>query len=265
MTEPDKAPPLERYIRILELLAGFPTGLSLTEVATLLALPKATAHRLLRTMQESQLVEPAGPGASQYVTGRRLRTLLYLNTGSDWVDAVVRPHLRALVDETHETAYIAKLEGTTVRSILMEAPDTPWRGFVLPGKEMHPHAAASAKAIIAFRDEATIARALAAPLEKLTTRTVVDPSQVRADYAVVRERGYATCIAEIDDGLAALGVPIMIPGAEVVFSLGLTGPIGRVLERDLDALAATMAVHAKRIAAGLVVGRSRHDLAREAG
>jgi DNA-binding IclR family transcriptional regulator len=261
MPDKPKLPPLERYVRILELLAAFPDGLSLTDVATMLELPKASSHRLLRTMQESNLVAPAGSGAFSYVTGSRLRRLAYMSADTEWLEVVVRPFMRSLAAESGETCYIAKLEGVSVRSVLMEAPDTPWRGFVLPGREMHPHAAASAKAILAFQDEQTIDLALSQPLEALAANTNTDVDKVRSDYARIREIGYATCIGEIDDGLAAVAVPIVVRGPEVIYSLGMTGPLNRLVGQDLAALAEMMKAYAGRISAGLAVGLSKRPRA----
>jgi len=39
----DRDPPLERYARILEVLASFPQGSSATEIGKILNLPRATA------------------------------------------------------------------------------------------------------------------------------------------------------------------------------------------------------------------------------
>ena len=137
MSQDSKLPPLERYTRILELLASFPDGLALTEIARMLALPKTSAHRLLGTMQDSQLVDLA---ASTYVLGARVKRLAYASADTEWIGAAVRPHLADLAAETDETCYLAKLHsGHQVSSVLMEAPDTPWRGFLLPGKGMAPH------------------------------------------------------------------------------------------------------------------------------
>jgi DNA-binding IclR family transcriptional regulator len=257
MSDKEKLPPLERYIRILELLSAFPDGLSLTDVATMEELPKASAHRLLKTMQELELVAPAGAGALAYVTGSRLRKLAFMSADTTWVDVVMRPYLRELTAETGETSFIAKLEGNIVRSIANEAPDTPWRGFVLPGREMHPHTAASAKAILAFQDEKTIVRALREPFEKFTRETNTSKTRLMKEFESIRKTGFATCIGEIDEGLAAVAVPIVIGGPEVVYSLGLTGPLNRVLARDLAVLAALMKGYAKRIATGLSVGLAK--------
>ena len=257
MSQDSRLSPLERYTRILELLAAFPEGLALTEITKMLALPKTSVHRLLGTMQEARLADCAN--GSTYILGERVRRLAYAGADAGWLGAVVQPHLADLAAETNETCYLARLHaGHRVSSILMEAPDTPWRGFVLPGKGMAPHAAASAKAILAFQSEDVIAAALAEPLPVLTANTCVDAGRILQEYAAIREQGYATCIGEIDEGLAALGVPVRLPRVGVVYSLGVTGPLQRMLGKDLAALAEIMQRYAERVAQALAAGYVRH-------
>lgn len=256
MTERDKLPPLERYIRILELLAAFPSGMSLTDVARILELPKTSAHRLLRTLQESDLVEVSNGAANSYVLGKRIARIAHLGSGTEWVATLVRPHLKELAAETGETCYLAKLDGIHITSILMEAPDTPWRGFVLPGKGMAPHAAASAKAIMAFQDSAIVSAALEEALPKLTARTKTSRSQVLAEYAQVRKRGYAECIGEIDEELAALAVPVFIDPIGVIFSVGVTGPLLRITDKQSKTLVQTMKRCGGHISNALSIGFS---------
>jgi len=256
MNQTSKLPPLERYMRIIELLASFPEGLGLTEISRMLALPKPSAHRLLGTLQESQLV--GVPAGGMYTLGDRISRLANAGAGSEWIDVVVQPQLADLTAETQETCYLAKLQaGHRVASILMEAPDTPWRGFILPGKDMAPHAAASAKAILAFQPKEVVNAALAGPLPQLTANTRTDPSQVLQDYEDVKRRGYATCIGEIDEGLAALAVPVPIPHLGVIYSLGMTGPLQRLTTKNLDVLAEIMKGYAKRLSEGLAAGYHR--------
>jgi len=255
-----KLPPLERYVRILELLASFPDGLNVSEVARLLGLPKTSAHRLLGTMQDSQLLELAN--GSTYVMGDRIRRLAYAGTGTEWVITVVKPHLADLAAETGETCYLAKLHaGHRVSSVLAESPDTPWRGFVLPGKGMAPHAAASAKAILAFQPAAVIEAAFAEGLPQFTANTCTDPERIRTEYARVREQGFATCIGEIDEELIALGVPIHGSQFGVIYSLGLTGPQQRLKNKGLEALADVMMRCSERVSVALKTG----DLSRREG
>src|SRR5690606_13385019 len=115
-----------------------------------------------------------------------------------------------------------------VRTVVMESPNAPWRGFVLPGKFMHPHATASAKAILAHQPAELIDKALSGKLPRFTQRTHTARKDILADYANIREQGFATCIGEVDEGLAAVAVPINVDVANVIYALGIVGPLPRI-------------------------------------
>ena len=240
----DKSPPLERYFRILEVLSGFPEGLTLTELTSMLALPKATMHRLLVAMQKSKLVVVNG-NSGTYMLADRVRRLAQLSAGTDFIKAMTSSHLQQLVLETGETCYIARLEGTSVRTIVMESPNAPWRGFVLPGKIMYPHATASAKAILAFQSNEVIDQALSGDLPKLTKYTKTNRKEIKEELSRVRSNGFSTCIREVDEGLAAIAVPINVEAANIIYGLGIVGPLPRItslMDADIASRLKTMSV-----------------------
>ncbi len=253
MSDDHKLPPLERYFRILEILAAFPDGLSLMEVGRMLGLPKATAHRLLAGLQKSQLVALTAPG-NAYVLGDRTRRLAVLGTDGSFVKTLTAALLRDLSTEIGETCYVARLEGIQVRSIVMESPDAPWRGFVLPGKTMQPNATACSKAILAFQDDDLVDRALAGRIIRLTDRTKTDPAAIKAELDAVRGRGYATCLGEVDEALAAVAVPIRVAPVGVIYSLGVVGPLPRIEKLIADDIPKRLEVVAKAIASALEKG-----------
>lgn len=248
----NKSPPLERYIRILEMLAGFPEGLSLTEIAKMLAVPKASTHRLLASMQRSDLVA-SGEGAT-YVLGRRAKRLVQLSAGTAFVEAATTSLLQQLSEETGETCYIAALQGCVVRTVAMQSPDTPWRGFVLPGKIMYANATAAARAILAYQPEELVDRALAGELPALTRHTKTTPEAVKASLRDVRQTGVSLCIGEVDEGLGAIAVPIDVPPAGVIYALGAVGPLSRIQSLLAKGIAVRMEGVAAAMSACLLKG-----------
>lgn len=249
--------PLERYVRLLEIIAAFPDQLALTDVAALSELPKTTAHRLLKGLVKAQLAS-GGQGGRAYAVGPRLSRILHASADDGWLDTLTRPALAALAEESGEACYLTKLVGSRVVVAVSQAPEVRWRSYVQPGIEMPPHAAATGKAIIAYQDEALIRRALAAELPKLTVNTRSDENWIRAEFERVRGRGYATCIGEIDEGLAAIATPVLQEDGMVIYSVGITGPVQRIvgdnLKKHVDALTETC----KSLAGKLSLGSRIH-------
>lgn len=231
-TSDEAAGPLDRYMQVLELVATFPGALTLADVSSLLDLPKTSAHRLLKGLVRAGLAKD-NVGGRAYQLGDRLLRLLHATADDGWITALARGHLQQLTDATSETCYLTRLIGARVVVAISMSPDVRWRSYVQPGIEMPVHAAATAKAIIAYQSEAVLAEAMSADLPILTANTRSDRDWVEQELAAVRNRGYATCIGEIDEGLAAIAVPIFLSDRRVFHALGMTGPLQRIMNEQL--------------------------------
>jgi DNA-binding IclR family transcriptional regulator len=237
-----RLPPLERYFRIMEMLAACPEGLALVEISRALMLPKATVHRLLAAMQKSDLVVLANTGRPKFLLTRRVRRLAYLSIDSNAVASFTETLLDDFSKRVGETCYLCRLEGATVRSIAISSPDATWRGYVLPGKELQSHATAGAKAIMAFQSDDIIERALAQGMPAFTRYTKTDRGSILEEYAAIRAARFATCIKEVEEELAAFAVPVELKVVGVQYSVGLLGPYSRI--------------------AGMIENDTRHELRR---
>jgi DNA-binding IclR family transcriptional regulator len=107
------------------------------------------------------------------------------------------------------------------------------------------HATAGGKVLLAYRDAWRDA-VLAAPLARVSERTLVDPTVLLGDLEAARERGYATEDEELRPGLRAVAVPIRDGAGDVVAALALSSvpePVAarEPLEAAADALSARLA------------------------
>ncbi len=213
---------LDRYAMVLDALAASSGGLTLTEIVQATGLPRGTVHRLIGALREVGYIEPSD-GRKIYVLGARLLRMLHLGTPAEVIATLVRPVLEDLVGRFRETAFVAKLIGHEVRSVAMAVPAREGQSYVQPGRLMPIHAAASAKAIFAFQDEALVAEVLRLPREKYTDKAHTDEETIRAELARVRAEGFAICDEELDPGVFSYACPIHLPTAGVVYSVGLVG------------------------------------------
>lgn len=213
---------LTRYAAVLEALAAAPEGSSLTAVARVTALPKGSVHRILGALAGVGFVAGRDQ-AKTYVLGPRLLRLLHLGAAPATVAPLVRPVLEDLVARFGETAFLAKLVGEDVRSVALAVPEEEGQSYVQPGRVMPVHAAASAKAIVAYQPEDMIERVLARPLPRYTAKTSTDPAKVREELGRVRAQGYATCADELDPGVLSHACPLMLEGTGVLYSVGVVG------------------------------------------
>lgn len=226
--EQPRSGPLERYLSILEVVAASNRSLSLTELSELMSLPKPTVHRLAGVLVKAGALEPDEARNRGFKMGRRMWRILQLGRNPEVVENFAQIVCDRLTEQIHETCYVVKLAIDGVKTIARSVPDQGYRLHVLPGEELPPHAASSAKAILAYQDEAVISRILREPLPKLTDHTMTDLAAVRDEYERVKQQGYAICDREIDTGIMAYSAPVFLESGEVLYSIGVTGPCARL-------------------------------------
>jgi DNA-binding IclR family transcriptional regulator len=145
------------------------------------------------------------------------------------------------------------LIGKEVVTIAWAAPENRARGYLVPGITQPLHASASAKAILAYQPTDLVRKLLPARLPKLCTQTKTTIRDVIADLETVRAQGYATCWNEYERGVAAIACPVLLPDAEVIYSVGVTGLMDRLSAPPLDKLVNTI-----RHAAGCIARAIQH-------
>jgi IclR family acetate operon transcriptional repressor len=220
--------PIERYFRIVEIVAASKDGLTLGEITQIAGLPKPSAHRLVRSLVDLGVLVSHETWYKKFRIGPYMRRILQLCIEPEKEAAFAQMTVDRLSAELGETSYVVRLDHDCVRSIARSAPDQGHRLHVVPGDHLPAHAAASAKAILAFQDDETVQQHLKPPLEKLTRYTTVDPVKVLSEFSDIRAQGYALCNREIDETTMAYACPVTIGSIGVLYAIGITGPVNRL-------------------------------------
>jgi DNA-binding IclR family transcriptional regulator len=231
--------------KALELLSVFSfreQRLSLAELATRTGIPRATAFRLLSTLEQSGFLDKVHgafqPGIKCFVLGNIVAGGLDLRE-------TARPHLVALREATRETTQIAILDHWQVvylermLSSLSVGYMRSRAGAILPA-----YCTGLGKTLLAFRPEAEV-RAWAATQKfaALTPRTITSAKRLLKDLAGIRERGYGLDEEEREKGVTCVAAPIFNHTGDVVAAISVAGPTGR-MPRELvgsDVAAAVVA------------------------
>jgi len=242
--------PLERYVRILELLTAFPDGLLAGEIEQILNLPKTTANRLLHALEASELIAADRKRGGRYFTGPRLNRVLYSETG--WIEIATRRRLKELAETVNETCFIARRFQQRIESVAMESPDASVGIYVTPGHTLPWHATASGKLLTAMSRETPPMEGL----EGFSDNTVTDPVKLSNVLSEIRINGYSIERSEHVVGLGTIAVPISTDSEpEIVYGVGMTGPEQRVMAR-LEQNVAVLRSAAKQFSAILTINRS---------
>ena len=220
--------------RVLALLATFEDGrpeLSVTEIAASLGVHKSTASRLAATLERAGFLARSGKRYRLGVEIIRLGTLALRN--ADIVDRL-QPAMEKLSQATGETINLAIPAGADILNVA-EVPST----YILScsggwiGRRTKPHAVANGKVLLAF---GAIPVPDPASLERYTEHTIITNEALQADLAQARRNGYATAVAELEDGLVAVAAPVFSPVGDCVAALSISGPAYRMPPDKLDEL-----------------------------
>ena len=218
--------------RVLALLASFEDArpeLSVTEIAEALGVHKSTASRLAATLERTGFLARSGRRYRLGVEIIRLGSLAL--RGADIV-ARLQPAMDKLSELTGETINLAVPAGPDILNVA-EVPSSyilnSSGGWI--GRRTRPHAVANGKVLLAFG-----VIPVPATLERYTEHTICSVAALQAQLAEIRRDGYATAVAELEDGLVAVAAPVFSPDGECVAALSISGPAYRMAPEKLDEL-----------------------------
>ena len=226
---------LEKTLRVLDLFTVEHPSWSVTEIARALQMPTATAHRIVRALEARSYLAKVGPryrlGFAAIDLGRRATASVDLRTR-------LREVLRDLARTTGETALLTVYDERHHGSLCIDRIETTHslRLTIEIGRVTPIHAGASAKALLAFLDEAIIEEVLSRDLEGLAPGTVTEPDLLRNQLGEIRSRGWASSYEENNVGAWGIAAPIVV-GGRLVASIGFAAPTARHSDSTVRSLA----------------------------
>lgn len=231
---PEQLRSVQRAAEVLRLFSVDRPVLGLGEVARSLAVPRSTAHRLLRAMEQAGFLAH-DPETYTYRLGLWLVRLGEVAVDSVDLRNAARPYLRELAAETGESAFLLVVQGTSAVVVEVQESQSPLRLTLPVGTPWPLHAGASNRVLLAFLPPAQQEEVLRRPLRRITPRTITDADRLRRELARVRRRGFAYSVGELTPGVAAVAVPVLVQG-KLLGGLTVAGPEGRLTPGRLPAI-----------------------------
>ena len=217
---------VERALDALELLAAAGQGgMTLTELASRLAVAKSSAFALLHTLAARGYAAESGPRLD-----RRYRLGLSLAKLGDAAEQqtpllnLAMPVLQSVTDATGLTSRLVMPQGAyAVPVARVDAPGTVRFASYLGVREF-PHCTSAGKALLStLPPEAARALAVEAGLPARTPRTITDPDALIRDLEVSAARGYAIDDEEDCEGVFCVGAAVYDRSGECVAAISGTG------------------------------------------
>jgi DNA-binding IclR family transcriptional regulator len=218
---------VDRALRLLEAVAAAaPAGETVAELAARCGLNRATAWRLLGTLEANGMVE-RDPSSNRYQVGLALIRMSSA-AGHDGLVRRTRPILERVSARTGETADLAV---AGIHGVTYVGEVTPPSVLAVSwlAREVPLHATSTGKAFLAWlpRDEAL--SMLERPLRGFTPTTITDPEELMAELDKTRSRGFAECAGELESTLYGVSAPVFNPtDGRPLAVFSIWGPVSRV-------------------------------------
>ena len=218
---------VERATALLgALAAGGEVGTN--ELARQAGLHPSSVSRLLATLADAGLVEQAAE-TGRYRLGLRLVELGNAVLARLDLRQVARPHLRALAEESGETATLSAPGDPDAFTVDFVQSAASVQSVARVGRPSVAHATATGKVALAFGE----AELPSGPLTVFTERTIVDREALAREVGHVRRRGWAQAVGEREDDLNAVAAPVRGSRGELAAVLGIQGPASRFGENAM--------------------------------
>ncbi|MGA3185764.1 MAG: IclR family transcriptional regulator [Bryobacteraceae bacterium] len=209
---------VEKAMLALDCIRQSPQPLSLMEISAVLGLTKASAFRLLYTLEALHYLSKSADG--RYFAPPHFAHHDLVRHGS--------ASLERLSMEYGETVSLAALFENHIEVMVVFESSQLMRMGNTPGRILPPNASSMGKAITAFQPpEITEKLVRSYGMHRFTPHTIVDEIALRDEFAEVRERGFAEDVEESVVGGRCFAAPILRANGFAVGAVSLSMPMIR--------------------------------------
>ena len=211
---------MQRGLRILQCFDCDHPEWSLSELSRQSGLHKATAFRLVKTLEAEGLIS-LNVKTGKYSLGPSIFQMAYVWISQAALARVATPHLERLTSFTGETVNLMVWNTDGALCVVHSPTPRLFKPMLSVGQMFTDLANADAKILLAFGPESTRTQCLARKLEPLTPFTVTDRERLAEELRRVVREGVAYDIQEQQLGVCALSVPVWDFTNEVRASLSI--------------------------------------------
>ena len=217
---------LDRGLRVFELFGADPRPMTLSDLAKAADLPRATARRILFTLERAGYVASDG---KLFTLTPRVLVLAASFLSSNQVVAVLQPVLDRLASTAQEISSLAVLDGDEVIFIARASPARVFSSGIDLGYRLPAYCTSVGRAMLGKYSNSDLAAVLdAMVLKAMTPFTVTDRDLLLATIMTDREKGYSLVDREAEPGFRSISVPVRRYDGEIVAAINMGAHVDRV-------------------------------------
>ncbi|WP_316190957.1 IclR family transcriptional regulator C-terminal domain-containing protein [Bradyrhizobium sp. SZCCHNS2096] len=217
---------LDRGLRLLHVFGTRPGAMTLSDIARASDLPRATARRILLTLQRGGFVASDG---KLFALTPQVLTLASSFLRSSQLVSVLQPVLDRVAERAKEIASLAVLDGQEVVFIARGGPVRVFSGGLEIGYRLPAFCTSVGRAMLSqFSDAELRERLKSAPLQALTPQTVTDPRRLVAMIAADRNNGYSLVDREAEPHFRSISMPVRRYDDVIVAAINIGSHVDRI-------------------------------------
>jgi DNA-binding IclR family transcriptional regulator len=235
---------IQRALDVIESIADSPRGLTLTELADALDLPKSSVLRLVANLEMRHYVEQ--DQNNRYRIGLRLFSIGGGALADNILRTSARPYLEELALRVGESTYLAILDQEQALYIDRIESPMPVRSHSPIGSHRPLQITAVGKVMLAGMNR-EVAGEIVRRRAELDSLPLLPADEVQQHLQRVANDGYAIDIGEYDEGLTCIAAPIRNGQGEVIAALGVSGPSWRITDDRVPAVVGLLTENARGV------------------
>jgi DNA-binding IclR family transcriptional regulator len=223
----DELHTLSKALDVLMALAQHGGDMKASELEAELEVSRSSLYRIIGTLKQKNFIE-VGPQGS-YRLGLTVLSLGIVAKENHSVDALVKPVMERIVQETKETVMLTSLVFPHAMCIArVESPYSIRLSYEV-GRFMPLCAGASGKVLLGTLNENQLCQYMQLASERgFFAACHTDENTLRKHLDDLKQNGYSLSISEVDDDAFAVAVPVFDKAGKQRYGISLAGPVKRL-------------------------------------
>ena len=212
-----------RILDILETVAAYPEGISLSELSRKLSMPKSSIHPLLTTLSERKYLN-YNKRELRYYIGENLFVLGNKFVNDADILEKIKTVLLSVSAKTNETLYFGVLSKLDVLYLVKADQYSKFRVVSNPGNKLPAYSTGYGKALLSqFTPEQMRSFYPEGKLKSITENTIADVETLNAQLEAIRKTGFSYERGESTMGIQCVAVTIC-EGSTILAGMSIAVP-----------------------------------------
>lgn len=257
----DSVQSVGRALNLLDVFLTHRSEVSLTELAVSCGMNKATAHRLLKTLESRGYVQKSLE-YQKYSLGVRVFELGAVFQNQLDIRRAAMPEMTSLVEQTGQAAFLCVRDGD--HALCLERIEGRHRARIYAlrlGERQPLHCGAAPRALMSgMSDAEVLAYAARTGLPAYTPQTITRAGDLLTNVRGIQTDGYSVSQEDVSLGVAAVGAPVRDHLGHVVASISVSGIASTYTAERIVDLADEIQSAAYRLSCAIGYGTQERSL-----